>query len=101
MVVVGAGPSALAEGKSIDEAISVPEVGGDLYWKEAKALLPEKVLITNFPSNLALSDEKAIFEFVEKLQNDARDSPLMFKVSEDFPPHSRKKVLPALIKAIK
>ena len=59
------------------------------------------VLIPNFPSNLALSDEKAIFEFVEKLQNDAKGSPLMLQVSEDIPPHSWKKVLLALIKAIK
>lgn len=88
-------------GASGVESISVPEMGGDLYWKEAKALLPEMVLIPNFPSNLALSDEKAIFKFVEKLQNDAKGSPLMLQVSEDIPPHSWKKVLPALIKAIK
>ncbi len=88
-------------GASGIESISIPEMGGDLYRKEANALLPEMVLIPNFPSNLALSDEKAIFEFSEKLQNDAKGSPLMLQVSEDIPPHSWKRVLPALVNAIK
>ena len=83
------------------ESISVPEMGGDLYYKEAKELLPQMVLIPNFPSNLALSSEEEIIKFVKDLQNDAKDSPLMLQVSEDIPPHSWKKVLNTLTKAVK
>jgi len=81
------------------ESISVPEMGGDLYIDEAMDLLPDMVMIPNFPSSLALSDEGKLLTYVNELKEKMGGRSFMLQISEDIPPHSWKYVLPILTKS--
>jgi len=82
------------------ESLSIPEMSGDLYPDEAMKLLPGKVIIPNFPANLALSGEEEISSYLEKLKAQMGGNSFMLQISEDIPPHSWKRVLPLLTKAL-
>lgn len=82
------------------ESISSPEIGGDLEFHEAKALLSEMVMIPNFPSNLALSKEDIIMAYVNNLKEQSKNNSFMLQVSEDIPAHAWKYLLPILTKAL-
>ncbi len=78
------------------ESLSVPEMGGDLYLDEARALLPDMVLIPNFPSNLCYAREEEIVAFLEGQRDAAGDMPLMVELSENMPRDCWKRVLPIM-----
>lgn len=78
------------------ESVSIPEMGGDMYIDEVRSLLPGQVIIPNFPSNLALSDEAAIQHYICSLKEQIGSNSFMLQISEDIPPHSWKHILPIL-----
>ncbi len=82
------------------ESVSIPSMGGDLTFAEARELLPDLVLIPNFPANLAESGEEQISSYVKQLTEENGGKPLMLQISEDIPAHSWKKVVPALLKEL-
>lgn len=82
------------------ESVSIPQMGGDLPLEEAFALLPDMVLIPNFPASLALREEKEIASYVRNLREIMGNRSLMLQISEDIPVHSWKKIIPILCKEL-
>lgn len=82
------------------ESVSIPEMGGDLYPDEIIKALPGKVIIPNFPSNLALADKEEISRYTNTLKKQMGSESFMLQVSEDIPPHSWIRVLEALTEAL-
>lgn len=82
------------------ESVSIPEMDGDLTLEEALTLLPDMVLIPNFPANLALRVEQEIVSYVRQLREVMGNRPLMLQISEDIVPHSWKKIIPILCREL-
>lgn len=79
------------------ESFSLPEMGGDLSFAEARAAWPRKAILPNFPSSLATQDEGAIESFLDSLLKEAgARTPFMLQISEDLPPASWERLLPIL-----
>lgn len=84
------------------ESFSFPEIGGDFPFVEAALAWPGKVILPNFPSSLATSNEQAISTFAENLIKEAGPNrPFMLQISEDIPPGSWRHALPILCRLLR
>ncbi len=87
-------------GIDVVESISVPEMGGDVSYQEARRLLPNQVLVPNFPSNLSFAREEEIVAFVHGVKENAGKIPFMIEVSENIPHDAWKRVFPILCREL-
>ena len=79
------------------ESFSLPEVGGDLPLVEACAAWPDKAVVANFPSSLAVLDEAATMRFLDGLREEVeRKRPFMLQISEDLPAGTWRHLLPLM-----
>jgi hypothetical protein len=88
-------------GIDVIESVSDPEIGGDLTYKEASGAFPDKVVLPNFPANLAMKPREAIESFVRGICKDAEKKPFMLQVSEDLDERTYPVVLPILAELMK
>jgi hypothetical protein len=87
-------------GIDVIESVSDPNIGGDLTYLQAHNLFPDKVILPNFPANLAIKPKEVIEEYVRALRCDAADKPFMLQVSEDLDEDAYHTVLPVLAEAM-
>ena len=93
----------LIEKSSFDiiESISYPCIGGDCTLTEARELLPSKVVIPNFPTNICYNTEDEIRDYTIALIEEAgKETPFVISLSEDIPPSQWKMLLPIVCKAV-
>jgi uroporphyrinogen-III decarboxylase len=77
------------------ESLSMPEIGGDLSFGEARAAWPDKLVLPNFPACRCCHAKREIEEFLDGLLNEAGSGlPFMLQFSEDIPPSEWKRVIP-------
>jgi hypothetical protein len=77
------------------ESFSLPLMGGDLTFAEARAAWPQKVILPNFPAALALRPDGEIEAFLEQWLSEAgTELPWMLQFSEDIPPDQWQRVVP-------
>jgi hypothetical protein len=88
-------------GIDVIESVSDPCIGGDLTYLESAGLIPGKVILPNFPANLALKPKEVIESYVRTIRRDAADRPFMLQVSEDLDESAYHRVLPILAEAMK
>jgi hypothetical protein len=87
-------------GIDVIESVSDPCIGGDLTYLESAGLFPGKVVLPNFPANLALKPKEVIENYVRAIRADAADRPFMLQVSEDLDESAYHRVLPILAEAM-
>lgn len=76
------------------ESFSLPIIGGDLTFAEAKNAFPDKVIIPNFPSNISHKSDIEIVQFLEELlQEVGSNVPFMLQISEDIPENELCRIL--------
>jgi len=94
--------SALINESGIDvlESVSDPLISGDLDYEDACISFPNKVILPNFPANLALKTKEVIQEYVRVLRTKAAGKPFMLQVSEDLDEKAYCTVLPILAEAM-
>jgi hypothetical protein len=88
-------------GIDVIESVSDPCIGGDVTYLESTGLFPDKVILPNFPANIALRSKEEIERYVRAIRADAADRPFMLQVSEDFDESVYHTVLPVLTEAMK
>lgn len=84
------------------ESLSLPCIGGDYTYTEAREAFPGKVLLPNFPSNLSSHSEQEIIEFLKNLLIEVgKSTPFMLQISEDLPDNELIRVLHIICKFMK
>jgi len=78
------------------ESVSLPEIGGDLTYRQAVELFADVTVLPNFPSNLCMGGEGEIRDAVAAMLREASGKPFMLQVSEDLPPEEWRRILPIL-----
>lgn len=79
------------------ESMSLPIIGGDMSFSEAKEAWPDKVILPNFPSSLCTESEEDIETFLAKLLEEVgTQTAFMLQISEDIPADQYKRVIPIL-----
>ena len=87
-------------GIDVIESVSDPSIGGDVTYMQACELFPYKVVLPNFPANLALKSEEEIRSFVRSILTDALGKPFMLQVSEDLDEKAYSTALPVITAAM-
>lgn len=87
-------------GIDVLESVSDPMIGGDMTYDECIEAFPDKVILPNFPSSLALASKEKVFEFIHGLLKKAEGKPLMLQISEDLPEGTWQDVIPLVISAM-
>jgi hypothetical protein len=83
------------------ESLSLPDIGGDMTLTEARAALPETVVVPNFPANWCVRTDAEIARgLVTLLEEAGREVPFMLQVSEDLPNSQWRRVVPLLTRTI-
>jgi hypothetical protein len=88
-------------GIDVVESLSLPDIGGDMTLTEARAAVPETVLVPNFPANWCTRSEAEIENSLATLLDEAgRAVPFMLQVSEDLPLTEWQRVVPLLMRTV-
>lgn len=83
------------------ESLSLPIIGGDMEFKEARSVFAGKVLLPNFPANLAHNSDEEIRVFLREFMDVVgTKDPFMLQVSEDLPEGAWERILPILLDEI-
>jgi hypothetical protein len=82
------------------ESVSDPMIGGDMTFIEAVKAFPGKAILPNFPSNLSQSPKEVIWDYIERLKDQALGIPLMLQISEDLADNSYERVIPEILDAM-
>lgn len=86
------------------ESFSLPEIGGNMTYAEAKKTFTDKVIVPNFPSNLChrYKDNEDIKDFIDKLFKEVTpEDPFMIQISEDIPMDEWHRVIPVIVEYVK
>jgi len=79
------------------ESMSLPIIGGDMTFAEAREAWPNKVILPNFPASLCTETKETIETFLGRLLEEvATETAFMLQISEDIPADQWKRVLPIL-----
>lgn len=68
------------------ESFSLPEIGGDMTFAEARGAWPDKLVLPNFPSPRAYASRQEVEGFLDNLLSEAAGGlPFTLQFSEDIP----------------
>ena len=75
------------------ESMSLPQIGGDYTFNEARNAFPGKAILPNFPSNLCCESDETIEQYLRKFKAEVQDAPCMLQISEDIPKEQTQRIL--------
>jgi hypothetical protein len=80
------------------ESLSLPIIGGDMEFLDARRVFQGKVVIPNFPSNISTKKKEEIIAFLRDLKDTVGNKePFMLQVSEDLAEGEWARVLPIIV----